>query len=289
MMHGNGVCGSTMRWTLTPLRNVDDVDAREGGTADGRLILTAFGEPPRNSPRRHLGATVTPAVRHRPVGRLVVGAALAVALAPGCKHRSRESLPAPTASSAQAAETASIAPPTAPMPTDSAIVPSQAAFADGGAPLGYERATLWDLVPSGDGAAVLLIDTPRLTVLPIFVGGTEALTIRLRADGERYERPLTHDLLSSLVKELGGSPVKVQIDDLRDDTYFGSVFVRQGERVLQLDARPSDAIAISLGSGIPLFVARSVMLATGVPREQIEQEEREQQITKRKKGSRISL
>lgn len=142
---------------------------------------------------------------------------------------------------------------------------------------------------AGDGAAVLLIDSKQVTVLPIFVGGTEALTIQLRADGTRYERPLTHDLLSSLVRELGGSAVKSQIDDLRDDMFFGSVFVRQGDRVLQLDARPSDAIAIALGSGAPLYVSRSVMLASGVPREEIEKDEKDQAIEKRKKGNRISL
>lgn len=175
------------------------------------------------------------------------------------------------------------------VPVGSAIEPSPAAFADGGAPSGYERASVWDVVQAGEGAAVLLIDSKHVTVLPIFVGGTEALTIQLRADGARYERPLTHDLLSSLVRELGGAPVKSQIDDLRDDTYFGSVFVRQGDRVLQLDARPSDAIAIALGSGAPLYVSRSIMLASGVPREQIEKDEKDQAIEKRKKGNRISL
>jgi bifunctional DNase/RNase len=175
------------------------------------------------------------------------------------------------------------------LPPGSAIVPSEAAFADGGAPQGYETASVWDVVPTSDGAAVLLIDAKKLTVLPIFVGGTEALTIQLRADGTRYERPLTHDLLSSVMRELGGSPVKSQIDDLRDDTYFGSVFLRQGDRILQLDARPSDAIAIALGSGAPLYVSRSVMLASGVSREQIEKEEKAQEISKRKKGNRISL
>jgi bifunctional DNase/RNase len=144
-------------------------------------------------------------------------------------------------------------------------------------------------VATEDGAAVLLIDAKKATVLPIFVGGTEALTIRLRMNGQRYARPLTHDLLASLVEELGGQPVKVQIDELRDDTYIGSVFVRQGRRVLQLDARPSDAIAISLGSGAPLYVARSVMLGSGVSREEIEKEEKAGDVEGRKKANPISL
>jgi bifunctional DNase/RNase len=144
-------------------------------------------------------------------------------------------------------------------------------------------------VTTDDGAAVLILDAKSTTVLPIFVGGTEAMTIRLRMSGQRYARPLTHDLLASLVTELGGRPVKAQIDDLRDDTFYGSVFVRQGDRVLQIDARPSDAIAIALGSHVPLFVSRSVMLGSGVSRAEIEKEEREQEMGKEKKGNPISL
>jgi bifunctional DNase/RNase len=223
-------------------------------------------------------------------GRLLVVSVVALGGFTGlaCKAtRDRSHAPPVAASIASAAEQAAPEAPT--LPVGSAIVPSASVFADGGAPNGYERASVWDVIEAGDGAAVLLIDAKHLTVLPIFVGGTEAMTIRLRADGSRYERPLTHDLLSSLVHELGGSPVKSQIDEIRDDTYFGSVFVRQGDRVLQLDARPSDAIAIALGSGAPLYVSRSVMLASGVPREEIEKAEKAQDIEKRRKGNRISL
>ncbi len=143
-------------------------------------------------------------------------------------------------------------------------------FADGGVPPGYEKVAVWDLVAAGDGTAVLLLDASRTTVLPIFVGGTEALTIRLNLNGTRTERPLTHELLASMVRALGGQAVQSRIDDLRDDTFFGSVFVRQGDRVLVLDARPSDAIAIALESGAPLYVSRSVLSMAGVPRERIE-------------------
>jgi bifunctional DNase/RNase len=202
-------------------------------------------------------------------------------VAGGCKRRPHHAAPA---SSAAASETSplAVAPSAQPLPTASAIVPSAAAFADGGAPKGYEHAIVWDLVPAGDGAAVLLLDSSNTTVLPIFVGGTEALTIRLDLDGKHYGRPLTHDLLASIVKELGGQPIKAQIDDLRDETYFGSVFVRQGDRVLQLDARPSDAIAIALGSGAPLFVSRSVMLTSGVPREELEKAQKSPDLAKKR-------
>jgi len=198
---------------------------------------------------------------------LASGAAIAAAGTAGCRHGRHE--PSPPVGSAEPVSAPRQAEALAPVP---ATVPSPAAYADGGAPSGYEHVAVWDLVPAGDGAAVLLLDASQTTVLPIFVGGTEALTIRLDLDGKRYERPLTHDLLASIVRELGGQPVKTQIDDLRDDTYFGSVFVRQGDRVLELDARPSDAIAIALGSGAPLYVSRSVLLSSGVPKESIDRD-----------------
>jgi uncharacterized protein len=216
------------------------------------------------------------------VSRRLGVALLACALAEttACRRRPHDARPGSSASAEQTVR----APPAPtfepPPPPGTAIVPSAAAFADGGAPSGYEHVAVWDLVPAGDGAAVLLLDSSYTTVLPIFVGGTEALTIRLNLDGRHHERPLTHDLLASIVRELGGKPVKAQIDDLRDDTYFGSVFVRQGERVLQLDARPSDAIAIALGSGAPLYVSRSVMLSSGVPREELEKDQRRRETGK---------
>jgi len=227
--------------------------------------------------------------RSTATARLVTIAASLVCATAGlaaCRGHARRAAPAPSASVADTASPPD--PPPEPLPTGSAVVPSVAVFADGGAPRGYERATVWNVISAGDGAAVLLVDAKNI-VLPIFVGGTEALTIQLRIDREKYTRPLTHDLLSTVIAELGGKPVKVQVDDLRDDTYFGSVFVRQGDRVLQIDARPSDAIALALGSGVPIYVSQAVMLSSGVPREEIERDEREQRVGDRKKGNPISL
>ena len=146
-----------------------------------------------------------------------------------------------------------------------------------------------DVLEQDEGAAVLLVDPSGTMVLPIFVGGTEALTIKLRLDGEHYPRPLTHDLLLSLVKELGGRAVKVQVDELRGDTFLGSVFVETGGRVLQLDARPSDAIAMALGSRVPIFVSRSVMLAAGVRRAELDRDPGADALGKHKRGNPISL
>jgi bifunctional DNase/RNase len=200
--------------------------------------------------------------------------------------------PAPIVATASASEAASYAPPpTVPDPVvpASAESPGAAAYADGGAPKGYELAKVLDVMDQDEGAAVLLVDPSGTTVLPIFVGGTEALTIKLRLGGEHYPRPLTHDLLLSLLKELGGHAVKVQVDELRGDIFVGSVFVRTGTRVLQLDARPSDAIAMALGSGVPIYVSKSVMLAAGARREDLDHDPSGDALGKHKRGNPVSL
>jgi bifunctional DNase/RNase len=123
---------------------------------------------------------------------------------------------------------------------------------------------------TSEGAAVLLGDASRETVLPILIGGTEALSIALRSEGRRFDRPLTHDLLDAVMHELGGQLVRVRIDDTRGDTFIATVSVRHGDRTREIDARPSDAIALALGNGAPIYVARRVLERAGVKREDIE-------------------
>lgn len=190
------------------------------------------------------------------------------ALACGTATTSCKRHPAPAPLEVTSQPAPSGAPPATGRPVDEAPpeptpVASDAVAADAGAPAGYELAHVWDIIATQDGAAVLLVDENKTVVLPIFVGGTEALTIRLRVEGKHYPRPLTHDLLSALVSDLGGRPVRAQVDELRGETFYGSVFVLQGDHLFKLDARPSDAIAMALGSGVPLFVSRSLMLTSG--------------------------
>lgn len=139
-------------------------------------------------------------------------------------------------------------------------------------PANYVEARILDViaVPRGGNVVLVLADSEDL-VMPIFVGDTEALTIELRFEGKHYTRPLTHDLLSDTIHQLGGRPIKVQVDDLRDETFIGSAFIERGDGTLAtLDARPSDCIALALGAKIPIYVKRSVMLTAGIPRAQVE-------------------
>ena len=221
--------------------------------------------------------------------RFAVALLFCVSLAAvACKRRAP-----PTAHRAEASshmgEPVPPAPPIKAIKPDKASAPSAAVYADGGAPAGYQRASVLAVVSMRDGGnAVLLADAGGRTVLPIFIGGSEALSISLRLQGEHAERPLTHDLLSSLVAELGGKPIKVHVDELRGNTFIGSVFVEQNGRILHLDARPSDAIAFALGSGIPVFVATDVMATGGVSREELDRA-RDKTLDSKKKSDPVTL
>jgi hypothetical protein len=96
------------------------------------------------------------------------------------------------------------------------------------------------------------------------VGGTEALSIDLRNESRRFQRPLTHDLLDDVVSKLGGKLVKVHVDSLRSNTFIGRVFLRQEGRSFDVDARPSDAIALAIGNRVPIFVAARVFEEAGM-------------------------
>jgi len=143
-----------------------------------------------------------------------------------------------------------------------------------GAPDSVEMNVAAVLPVRGGGAAVVLIDSTGSKALLIHVGGTEALSINLRLTKQHLGRPLTHDLVESIVRELGGKVVRAQVDEIRGEAYIGSVFVQMGQRVARIDARPSDAIALALGNALPVFVARKVLDAAGVSPDSLDEPER---------------
>lgn len=115
------------------------------------------------------------------------------------------------------------------------------------------------VVPTPDGTMVVLVNADEQVLLPLGIGLSEAISIHGRLEHHRFARPQTHDLLDHVLSELGGKIVKVQIDDLREDVFLGTVFIKAGDRVISVDARPSDAIALAVGSGVPILVARAVL------------------------------
>ncbi|GMV40172.1 MAG: hypothetical protein AMXMBFR64_18880 [Myxococcales bacterium] len=101
------------------------------------------------------------------------------------------------------------------------------------------------------------------TVLPIYIGLMEASAIAAQIEGVQLARPMTHDLLKSVLGSLGGKLLRIEVTDLRDNTFFASLFVQQGDRVVEIDSRPSDAIALALRAGAPIHVARHVLALSG--------------------------
>jgi uncharacterized protein len=112
-----------------------------------------------------------------------------------------------------------------------------------------------------DNPVVLLKSDEGEDVLPIWIGHAEAMAIELHLKGTQFERPLTHDLLKTMIENLGASVVKVAITDLREGTFFAKIHLQRGTDVLVIDARPSDSVALALKCAAPIFVAREVFSA----------------------------
>ena len=95
--------------------------------------------------------------------------------------------------------------------------------------------------------------------MPIWVGIFEANAIALEIEKTTAPRPMSHDLARNLIRHLNGELEKVVITELRDDTFFAMLWVRQDGELMTVDARPSDAIALALRADCPIYVAEQVM------------------------------
>ena len=93
----------------------------------------------------------------------------------------------------------------------------------------------------------------------ILIGSNEAMAIDRRLKGIPMPRPLTHDLLAVTIEALGGTVEKIEITNLKDHTFFALIHIRQNGRVVQVDSRPSDAIALGIATMVPIYVAEHVL------------------------------
>jgi hypothetical protein len=107
---------------------------------------------------------------------------------------------------------------------------------------------------------VILKEREGERILPIWIGQPEAESILLEMNGVRKERPLTHDLCKSLIVGLGAELAKVHITKVEDRTYFAELHLVRGQEVYQIDARPSDSIAIALRTGATVYAEDSLLL-----------------------------
>ena len=100
--------------------------------------------------------------------------------------------------------------------------------------------------------------------LTIWIGADVADAIAFRLQDVTASRPQTHDLLLKLIEDLGGAVQSVTVNDLKEDTFYAIIHVRQGDKVLEVDSRPSDAIAVAVRAGVPIYVADEVMERAGI-------------------------
>src|SRR5438445_11227173 len=101
---------------------------------------------------------------------------------------------------------------------------------------------------------VLLVDQAETMALPIWIGQAEATAIAMQLQGVKPPRPMTHDLLRSVLKSLSASVTRIVVTDVKDSTYFAEIHIATNGTPLVIDSRPSDAIALALRSAAPIFV-----------------------------------
>lgn len=115
------------------------------------------------------------------------------------------------------------------------------------------------LDPISNSPIVVLRDDDDSTLLPIWVGVFEANAIALKLENYETPRPMTHDLLRGILGALSVGVVRVVVNELRDSTFFARIILSVDGRETEVDARPSDAIALALRVDAPIFVDQSVL------------------------------
>jgi len=113
--------------------------------------------------------------------------------------------------------------------------------------------------PQGNTPVVILAEPQGPRAFPIWIGLSEARAIALAIEGVATPRPLTHVLLHNILTDLKVEIVRVVITDLQNNTFYATILLRQEQRTLTIDARPSDAIALALQANLPVFVTRKLL------------------------------
>ena len=110
---------------------------------------------------------------------------------------------------------------------------------------------------------VILADEAAKRLMPIYIGPFEANAIAAEMQGQTFPRPMTHDLLRTIIATLGHEVTQVMVTKLEDQTFFAAVILAGDGGTVEIDARPSDAIALGLRCGAELYVAESVLAQAG--------------------------
>jgi bifunctional DNase/RNase len=129
----------------------------------------------------------------------------------------------------------------------------------------------FDLV--GKQPIVLLKTADGNRFLPIWIGHPEAAAILMKLQGANTPRPMTHDLLTEVLSQLDAQIVRITVTELKENTFYASITVQQNGSEIEIDSRPSDAIALAVRADAPIFAAEEVIEESGIEFEQDVNEE----------------
>ncbi len=115
------------------------------------------------------------------------------------------------------------------------------------------------ITDTSDQQVIVLKERDGERQFPIVIGSYEAAAIDRRLKGFQHPRPLTHDLLASVIESLHGDLERIVVCDLREGTFFANLVIRLDGELIEVDARPSDAIALGVAMETPIFVAEHVL------------------------------
>jgi uncharacterized protein len=120
----------------------------------------------------------------------------------------------------------------------------------------------FDLV--GKQPIVLLKTADGNKFLPIWIGHPEAAAILMKLQGAATPRPMTHDLISEMINELDAQCTRVSVTELKDNTFFASITLRVNGQEVEIDSRPSDALAVAVRTSAPIFAAEDVISESAI-------------------------
>lgn len=110
-----------------------------------------------------------------------------------------------------------------------------------------------------DQQIIVLKEVDGERKFPIMIGANEAWAIDRRLKGMIHPRPLTYDLMANVIEQMGGKIERIEINNLEEHTFYARIHIKQDGKVLKVDSRPSDAIALCVASSVPIYVAEHVL------------------------------
>ncbi len=126
------------------------------------------------------------------------------------------------------------------------------------------QAEIWTVAHTEEGNAVLVRPIGSDLAVPIFIGQAETQSLLIGLGDVPMPRPLTHDLIIALLNSLNAVLSRIEINDLKDNTFFAKLILGKGNEEIIVDARPSDALALAVRQKCPVYIAESIIDAAGV-------------------------